>query len=123
MLDTLICTGAQIIEASEDNRFGWTNLRASRCEAALLSIVTEGAFECAARVRQRRRSPINHPKRTRHDAVAAAIANVVLHQDRTNLGPHNRPGRTRFQTASFFAMLANIRQEYPAKRIFRLRRG
>src|SRR4029077_2960060 len=118
MLDTLIRTGAQIIEASEDNRFGWTNFRASRCEAALLSIVTESAFECAARVRQRRRSPINHPKRTRHDAVAAAIADIVLHQDRTDLGPHNRPGRTRFKTASFFAMLANIRQKNPTEGIF-----
>src|SRR4029077_19835235 len=110
MLDTLTRTRAQIVEPPENDRFGWTNLRASRCEAALLSIVTEGAFECAACIRQRRRSSINHPKRTRHDAVAAAIANVVLHQDRTNLGPHNRPCRARFETAGFLAMFTNIRQ-------------
>src|SRR6476646_11589368 len=113
MLDTLICTGAQIIEASEDNRFGWTNLRASRCEAALLSIVAEGALECAAGVGQRRGSTIDHAEWTRDDAIAAAIADVVLHQHRTDLGPNNRPCRARFETAGFFAMFTNIRQEHP----------
>src|SRR5438477_6366235 len=123
MLDTLIRTGAQIVEPPEDNRFGWTNLCASRCEAALLSIVTEGALECAACVRQRRGSTIDDAEGTRDDAIAASITNVILHENSAGFSANNRPRRARFETAGFFAMFADIGQKYPTEGIFRLRCG
>src|SRR6266480_4514118 len=123
MLDALICTGAQIIEASEDNRFGWTNFCTRRHEATLLSIITKSAFERATRIRQRRRPAINHPKRTRHYAVAAAIADIVLHEHGPDFSAHDRSSGTCFKASRLLAMLANVRQKYPTKGIFRLRRG
>src|SRR5207248_9041791 len=94
MLDTLICTGAQIIEASEDNRFGWTNCCTRRHEATLLAIITKSAFESATGSRQRRPPAIYHTKRTRHYAIAAAIADNVLHTHGPNFSAHARSSTT-----------------------------
>jgi hypothetical protein len=86
-----------------------------------LSIVAKGAFECAARIRQRLRSTVDHPKRTGDNAVAASVANVILHEDGTDFRSNDRPSRARLQATSFFAVFADIGDEDPAKRIFRLR--
>ena len=112
------CTRAQIVEPAKDDRFGRANFRAGRDEPALLSVVTKSAFKCAAGIGQRLRPAIDHAKRTRHDAIAAAIADIVLHENGAGFGPDNRAGRTGFETAGFFAMFANIGQKNPAKRIF-----
>ncbi len=53
LVHTLRRACAQIIEPPEHDRFSRTNFGARRCEAALLSVVTEGAFECAAGIGQR----------------------------------------------------------------------
>ena len=53
LVHTLRRARAQIIESPEHDRFSRTNFRARRCEAALLSIVAERAFECAAGIGQR----------------------------------------------------------------------
>src|SRR5215831_14447159 len=71
---------AQIIEPTEDYRFGRANLRACRRKATLLAIITEGALECAASVGQRLRPTIDHTKRARDDAISAAIAHIVLNK-------------------------------------------
>src|ERR1043166_1553909 len=71
------CPRAQIVESSKQDRFGRTNLRACRNEPALLSVVTERAFECAAGVRQWFGATIDHAERTGDHAIAAAVANVV----------------------------------------------
>ena len=117
---TLRRARAQIIEPPEHDRFSRTNFCACRNETALLSIVAKGAFECAAGIGQRLRSPVDYAKRTRDDAVAAAVANVILHEHRTDFGAKDCAGGTRFKTTSFLAMLANIREENPAKRVLRL---
>src|SRR5438093_13561003 len=80
LLHTLICPSAQIIEPAEDDRFGRANFCACRWEAALLAIITECAFERATRVGQWLRTAIDNTKRTGHDTISAAVANVVLHQ-------------------------------------------
>ena len=107
----------QFVQATKHDRFSRANLGARRHQPALLSIVTEGAFECAAGVRQRLRSTIDHAERTGYDAVTTTITNVVLHEYRANFSPHDRPGRTRFQTTGLFAVLANVGQENPPERI------
>ena len=80
LLHALRRARAQIIEPPEHDRFSRTNLGARRCEAAFLPVVAKSAFECAAGVRQRLWAPINHAKRTRDNAIPAAVANVVLHE-------------------------------------------
>ena len=109
---------AQIIEPPEHDRFSRTNFGARRCEATLLAIITKRAFECAAGVGQRLWASVDHAKRTRDDAIPAAVANIILHEHRAGFGANDRSGGTRFETASFFAMLADIRKKDPAKRIF-----
>src|SRR5262249_21815448 len=116
-------TRAQIIEPPKYDRFSRTNFGARRCEAALLPVVAEGAFECAAGVGQRLRAAVNHAKRTGDDAIPAAIADVVLHKHRADFGANDCSRGTGFKTTRSLAVLANIREKDPAKRIFRLRRG
>ncbi len=118
LLDALRCSRPQIIEPSKDNRFSRTDLCASRNESAFLSIVTKGALECAASVGQRLRPAIDHAEGAGNHAVTAAIADIVLHKHRTDLGADNRTGRTCFETAGFFTVLANVREKNPAERVF-----
>ena len=54
---------AQIIEPPEHDRFSRANFGARWCEAALLSVVTKGAFECPAGIGKRLRASIDHAKR------------------------------------------------------------
>src|SRR5205823_4252529 len=96
------------------------NFRAGRNESALLSIVAEGALECAAGIGKRFGPAIDHAKWTGDDAVSATVADIVLDEDRANFSSDDCAGRTCFQTACFFAVLANIGEKYPAKGIVRL---
>ena len=109
---------AQIIEPSEDDRFGRTNFCARRWEAALLAIITESTFEGAAGVGQRLRTTIDNAKRTGYDAIPAAVADIILHEHRTDFGADDRPGRTGFEAAGFFTMFADVGKKNPAEGIF-----
>src|SRR5207245_10594097 len=80
LMHTLRRARAQIVEPPEHDRFSRTNLGARRRKATLLAIITKRAFERAAGVGQRLWAPINHAKRARDDAIAAAVANVVLYE-------------------------------------------
>ena len=118
LMHTLRRARTQVIEPPKHDRFSRTNFGARRCEAALLSVVAEGAFECAAGVGQRFRAPVNDAKRTGNDAIPAAVANIILYKHRADFGANNRSGGTCFKTTRFLAMLADIGEKYPAKRIF-----
>ena len=115
LMHTLRCARAQIIEPPEHDRFSWTNFRTRRRKTAFLSVVAEGAFECASGVGQRFRTTIDYPERTRDNAIAAAVANIILHEHRTDFGAYNCAGRTRFEATGFLAMLANIGEKNPAE--------
>ena len=52
---------------------------------------------------------IDHAERTRHNAVAASIADVGLHVHAAELRSHDRSGWTRFQASGVFAVLADVR--------------
>jgi hypothetical protein len=118
LLHALCRARAQIIEPPEHDRFSRTNLGARRREATLLAIVTKRAFECAAGVGQRVRTAIDHTKRARDNAIPAAVANVVLHEHRSDFGPNNCARGTGFKTTGFLTVLAHIGEKDPAKRIF-----
>src|ERR1700682_1898779 len=112
---------AQIVEPAEHDRFGRANFGGSRNESAFLSIVTKRAFECATGIGQWLRPAIDYAKWAGDDAVTATVANIVLDEDRSYFRPHDRPSRARFETTRFITMFANVGQENPAERIFRLR--
>ena len=88
-----------------------------------MSIVTKGALERAAGIVKWLRPAIDHAEWTRHNAIAAAVADIVLHQHRTNFSAHDRSGRTRLKATGFLAMLADVGQENPSEWIVRLRQG
>ena len=89
LMHTLRRARTQIIESPEHDRFSWANFRARRCEATLLTVITEGAFECAACIAQRLWPAIDHSKRARNNAVSAAVANIVLNKYRTDFRPYD----------------------------------
>src|SRR5580704_9552749 len=115
MLDALIRARAEIIQPPKHDRFSRTDFGACRNQSALLAIITKRALERAARIVKRLRPAINYAKRARHNAIAAAVADIVLHQHRADFGSNDRSGRARLKATSFFAVLANVGQENPAE--------
>src|SRR5581483_8347850 len=85
----LRCSWTQIGKAPENNRFRGANLGACGNEPAFLPIITKGAFERAAGVWQRLRAAINYAKRAGNNAIATAVADIVLDKHRADLSPHN----------------------------------
>jgi hypothetical protein len=61
---------------------------------------------------------IDHAKGTRNHAIAAAIADIGLHIDRSDFGPHDCARGTRFQAPRLLAVLAYIGEKLPPKRLF-----
>src|SRR5579884_781594 len=118
LIEAFLCAGAQLVQRAEQDRFGRADLRARGNEAALLAIVTERAFECAAGIGQRFGSAIDYAKRARDDAVSAAVADIVLHKHGADFCAYDRAGGARFEAAGLFAMFANIRKENPSEWIF-----
>src|ERR1043166_2637545 len=114
LVHTLRRTRAQVIKPPEHDRFSRTNFRTCGRKTAFLAIVAEGAFECAAGVGQRLRTPVNHAKWTRDDAISATVANIVLHKHRGDFGANDRSCGTGFKTTRLLAVLANIGEKDPA---------
>jgi hypothetical protein len=81
LLNTLPTLRAKVIEPTKHNRFSRANLRASRHQPAFLAIVTKRALERAAGVGQWLWPAIDHAEGATDNAIAAAVANVVLHKD------------------------------------------
>jgi hypothetical protein len=61
---------------------------------------------------------VDHSERTRNHAVAAAIADIVLHVYRFKFRPNDCTRGTRFQASGVLAVLADIGEELPTKRLF-----
>ena len=84
-----------------------------------MPVITESALEGAAGVGQGLGTFADDAEGTGNDAITAAVANVVLHKDGTDLGAHDRAGRAGFEATGVFAMFADVGQEDPAKWILR----
>src|SRR5258707_12354662 len=61
---------------------------------------------------------VDHSEGTRNHAIAAAIADIVLHVYRFKFSSNDCARGTRFQASGVFAMLADIGEELPTKRLF-----
>src|SRR5207244_12564918 len=56
---------------------------------------------------------VDHTERTGRHAVAAAVAHVLLHHDRAELGTEQRAGRAHLETRGVGAVLAHVRRHAP----------
>src|SRR5256885_3490553 len=104
----------QLFHFAKLDRIRRTRFRASRFDTIFHAIITERAFTgrmCTLFVTR------DHPKRTGNDAIAAAVADVLLHVDRVELRANNRPRRARFLARRVSTMLANVTLHQPAVRI------
>src|SRR5206468_758207 len=66
---------------------------------------------------------VDHAVRAGRDAVAAAVADVLLHYHRAELGPEQRAGRADVQAGGVGAVLAHVGGHQPAQLPVRTRGG
>ena len=91
---------AQLVERAELDRLGRARLRARGLEAVLQPVVAERALPGRAlAVRASDLAAVDHAERARGDAVAAAVADVLLHDDGAELGAEERAGRADVEAA------------------------
>src|SRR5580658_536794 len=107
---------AKFVKFPKANRLRGTGFRACRNHPSALPVVTKSAFERATV----RMTLINNSERARHHTVAAAVANVGLHEDRTDVGADNRASWAGLKTSRIRTMFADVRKENPAERIFHI---
>src|SRR5581483_6349415 len=119
----------QLVDLAELDRVRRARLRAGRLVAALQAVVAERALPHAPvlllpeqRQRERRVSGaawkialVDHAERTRGNAVAAAVADVFLHDDGAELGAEERARRARVEAAGVRAVLADVGLHQPAQ--------
>jgi hypothetical protein len=60
---------------------------------------------------------IDHAKGTGDNAITAAIADVVLHEDGADFSTDDRAGGTGLEAAGILTLFANIGEKNPAERI------
>src|SRR5205085_2542459 len=134
LLEPLVRAVAELVDLAELDRVGRAGLRARGLVAALQPVVAERALPDAAvlllaeeregerRVRGRARQValVEHAERARGDAVAAAVADVLLHDDGVVLGAEERAGRADVEAGGVGAVLADVAGHQPAQRILRV---
>src|SRR5690348_281828 len=108
-VDPLPRFGIELVELTELDRIGRTRLRTRGLEAAFHAVVAQRALVGLAVFE----AEIDDAERTRGNAVTAAVADVVLHDDGIELGAENRARRTRFETRRVAAMLADVAHHEP----------
>src|SRR5439155_19129792 len=128
LLEPLVRPLPQLVQGPELDRVRRTGLRASRLVPALEPVVAERALPDAPVLLLRddwkrgwvspRQMPfVEDAERTRGHAVAAAVADVLLHDDGPVLRPEERPGRAHVEARGMRAVLADIRAHEPAQRV------
>src|SRR5690606_22720109 len=121
MLDASAGALAQLVQRPELDGLGGARLGACGGEPRLLSVVAERALERAAAAGQPLWPPVDHAERAAYDAVAAPVADVVLHVHRARLRSDDRARGARLETTRRLAMLAHVGREQPAEGVLRLR--
>src|SRR5947209_439209 len=104
----------QLFHFAKLDRIRRTRFRASRFDAIFHAVITERAFTCRMATLFVTR---DHSERTGNDAIAAAVADILLHVDRVELRANNCPRRARFLARRVGAMLAHVTLHQPAVRI------
>src|SRR6195952_5529597 len=85
--------------------------RAGPVPAGSAPVVAQGALPHPAVVL----TLVDDAVRTRRNAVAAAVADVLLHHDGAELGADQRAGRAHVEAGGVGAVLADVRGHQPAE--------
>src|SRR3954452_12397827 len=99
----------QLGQRTELDRVRRTRLRAGRLLVVLQPVVTERALPHATVVL----ALVEHAERTRWNAVAAAVAHVLLHHHRSELRAEERTRRAHLEASRVRAVLAHVRGHEP----------
>src|SRR5205807_4789326 len=100
----------ELVERSEGDRPGGARTDARRLLVDLEAVVAERALVGAVVDV----GAGDHPERAGADAVAAAVADVVLHEHGAELGAHDGAGRADVHAAGVLAVLADVGDEEPS---------
>src|SRR5262249_15327416 len=103
---------SQLLDRAELYGIGRAGLRASRLDAVLLPVVTERAFASMAVWF----AAAYDAERASRDAIAAAVADVLLHVNIAEFVVDDGACRTCLLAGRLDAMLANIAHHQPAAR-------
>src|SRR5579872_405922 len=103
----------QHVELAELDRVRGTRLCAGGLLVVLQAVVAERALPHAAVVL----ALVEHPERTRWDAVAAAVTDVLLNHHRPEFGPEQGSRRTDLEAGGVGAVLAHVRGHQPAQAV------
>ena len=101
---------AQLGQLAELDRVRRAGLRAGGLLVVLEAVVAERALPHPAVVL----ALVEHPERARRDAVAAAVADVLLHDHGPELGAEQRAGRAHLEARGVGAVLADVGGHQPA---------
>ena len=104
-----LCACLKLIQFAELNRVCRARLGAGRLQPTLQPVVAKRAFMRLAIDR----IEIHHAKRAGWHTVTAAVANVLLHDDRVELGLEQGAGGAGFQARRVVAVLADIAHHEP----------
>src|SRR5207302_7986905 len=116
--ETGVGLGVELVERPEDDRLGGARLGAGRLHPRLEAVVAEGALAHRAGVAVE----ADHPEGAGADAVAAAVADVLLNEDGVVRGADDRPGRADVHAARLVAVLADVGHHQPRRAALRRRR-
>ena len=114
----------QLVDVAELDRLGGAGLGAGRRLVVEQPVVAEGALLGDARVLDRRNvlvlallpdPAVDDAEGAAGHAVAAPVADVVLHHHGAELGAEQRTGRADVQTPGVRAVLADVRRHQPAE--------
>src|SRR5215218_6201517 len=100
---------AQVVELAELDRVRRARLRARRLLVVLEPVVAERALPHAAVLL----ALVEHAERARGHAVAAAVADVLLHDHGAELRAEQGAGRADLQARGLGAVLADVRGHQP----------
>src|SRR3954471_22439367 len=104
---------AQLVERPKLDRVRGAGLGTGRLHVVAKAVVTEGALPNAPVIL----TLVEDAERAGDHAVAAAVADVLLHDHRPELGPEERARGADVETARVGAVLADVRAHEPAEAV------
>ena len=110
LADPLLGPLPQLVQRAELDRLGRAGLGAGRAQPVADPVVAQRALVRAAVGL----APRDDAERAGRDAVAAAVADVVLDHHGAELGAHQRAGRAHVQAGGLGAVLAHVAGHQPA---------
>jgi hypothetical protein len=110
---------AELDQVSELDRLGWAGLNPGRLPIVLEPVIAQGALPGSPVVL----ATLDDPKRAGGDAVAGAVADILLDDDGAELGAEQASGRTDLKAGGIGAVFADVGGHQPADTVALLAGG